>query len=75
MRKELNLTAPPHDGGFLSESQILPRLGVSRRTLGNWRSKGVIPYIRPPGSRRILFDWESVRNALLRRQIGIATDQ
>jgi predicted site-specific integrase-resolvase len=61
-------SAPPHDGGFLSESQLLPRLGVSRRTLKTWRDRGLIPFCRLPGSRRILFDWESVRGALLRAQ-------
>jgi predicted site-specific integrase-resolvase len=70
MRIKAIRDVPPHDGGFLSEVQILPRLGVSRRTLANWRTRGLIPYIRPPGSRRILFDWESVRAALLRQQQG-----
>jgi predicted site-specific integrase-resolvase len=70
MKKELHLTAPPVESGFLNESQILPRLGVSRRTLATWRCKGVIPYIRPPGGRRILFDWDSVKAALMRQQQG-----
>jgi predicted site-specific integrase-resolvase len=73
MSEEQIQTAPSSEGGFLSESQIIPRLGISRRTLANWRNKGVIPYIRPPGGRRILFDWDSVRAALLRRQTGTAT--
>ena len=51
-------------------AELLPRLRVSRRTLATWRSRGVIPFIRLPGSRRILFDWNSVRAALLRQQKG-----
>jgi predicted site-specific integrase-resolvase len=70
MDNKLQQTVPPAQSGFLSESQILPRLGVSRRTLANWRCKGVIPYIRPTGGRRILFDWDSVKAALMRQQKG-----
>jgi predicted site-specific integrase-resolvase len=68
MKIETQPPSIPADTGFLSESQILPRLGVSRRTLSSWRERGQIPFVRLPGSRRILFDWESVRNALLRAQ-------
>jgi predicted site-specific integrase-resolvase len=63
-------TAPPAPTGFQSTSQILPLLGVSRRTFGTWRKRGLIPYVRLPGSRKLLFDWASVRAALLRRQNG-----
>jgi predicted site-specific integrase-resolvase len=70
MRNKAIQELPLHDGGFLSEIQILPRLGVSRRTLANWRTRGLIPYVRLPGSRRILFDWDSVKAALMRQQNG-----
>lgn len=73
-----NHIAPPSipaEAGFKSESQILPLLGVSRRTLSSWRERGLIPFIRLPGSRRIIFDWESVRAALLRRQRDNATGE
>jgi predicted site-specific integrase-resolvase len=61
---------PPSKGGFQSEEQIRPLLGVSRRTLKNWRDRGLIPYVKLPGSRRILFDWPSVQAAILRQQRG-----
>jgi predicted site-specific integrase-resolvase len=65
-------SAPPHNGGFLSETQILPLLQVSRRTLKNWRDKGSIPFCRMPGSRLVKYHWPSVEAALLRNQKGAA---
>jgi predicted site-specific integrase-resolvase len=70
MRTKANQEAPPHDGGFLSQSELLPRLGISRRTLANWRRRGLIPYVKLPGSRRLLFDWQNVKAALLRQEKG-----
>jgi hypothetical protein len=71
MKKDLQLTAPPHQTGFKSETEILQFVPVSRRTLGNWKKKGIIPYIKI--GRRCLYDLESVRASLLRRQTGTAT--
>ncbi len=59
----------PEEQGFLSADQLLTRLPISRGTLRNWCADGSIPYIATPG-RRILFDWPSVRAAMLRRQRG-----
>jgi predicted site-specific integrase-resolvase len=61
-------TSPENPGGFNSEAEILPLVGVSRRTLKKWRERGLIAYVKLPGSRRILYSWESVRSALLRAQ-------
>ena len=52
--------------GFLTVTQLLERLPISRRTLANHRRKGLIPWINLGG--RVLFDWPSVRGALLRQQ-------
>ena len=54
--------------GFIDEKQLLARLPISRRTLGNWKAKGLLPYIKI--GRRCLYDWASVQGALLRRQRG-----
>lgn len=51
---------------FLSEADLLQRLPISRRTLFEWRTAGKIPFVRI--GRRLLFDWGSVREALLRLQ-------
>jgi len=53
---------------FIDEKQLLAKLPISRRTLGNWKAKGVLPYIKI--GRRCLYDWASVQGALLRRQRG-----
>ena len=60
--------APPPPAGFKSETEILQFVPVCRRTWGNWKSKGIIPYIKI--GRRCLYDLESVRRALLRMQRG-----
>jgi predicted site-specific integrase-resolvase len=70
MKKDLQLTVPPAQSGFQSESEILPHVGVSRRTLKNWRDRGLIPFVRLPGSRLIKYHWPSVEAALLRQQRG-----
>jgi hypothetical protein len=54
--------------GFIDEKRLLARLPISRRTLGNWKARGIIPYIKI--GRRCLYDWASVHGALLRRQRG-----
>ncbi len=54
------------DQGFIGEKQLLARLPISRRTLGNWKATGILPYIKI--GRRCLYDWASVQGALLRRQ-------
>jgi hypothetical protein len=56
------------DSGFIDEKQLLARLPISRGTLGNWKAKGLLPYIKI--GRRCLYDWASVQAALLRRQRG-----
>jgi hypothetical protein len=53
---------------FMDEKQLLAKLPISRRTLGNWKAKGIIPHIKI--GRRCLYDWASVQGALLRRQRG-----
>lgn len=57
-----------NETGFIDEKQLLAKLPISRRTLGNWKAKGLVPYIKI--GRRCLYDWESVHGALLRRQRG-----
>src|SRR5271166_6444658 len=54
------------DVGFIGEKQLLARLPISRRTLGNWKATSILPYIKI--GRRCLYDWASVQGALLHRQ-------
>ena len=67
IRAEHNQT-PAAEAGFIGEKQLLARLPISRRTLGNWKASGILPYIKI--GRRCLYDWASVQGALLRRQRG-----
>jgi hypothetical protein len=62
-------TAGPGETGFLDQKQLLARLPVSRRTLFNLRQSG-LPSIPIPGSRKVLFHWDSVRAFLIRQQRG-----
>lgn len=54
--------------GFVTTDELLKKIPISRRTLTNWRHRKLIPYIKLPGTRRVLFDFESVRAALLRME-------
>ncbi len=65
---DLSSAGPPGETGFIDEKRLLARLPVSRRTLGNWKANGILPYIKI--GRRCLYDWPSVQGALLRRQRG-----
>lgn len=56
--------------GFLDTDGILARLPVCRRTLQDWREHGKIPYIQL-GDRRVIYHWDSVKNALLRQQKNV----
>jgi len=51
---------------FLSEAQLLEKIPVCRRTLNSWRRRKLIPFIRLPGTRRVLYDFDLVHAALLR---------
>lgn len=56
--------------GFLDFKQLCQRVPLSERTLREAIKRRQIPHIRLPGARRLLFDWETVRVALLRHQRG-----
>jgi hypothetical protein len=59
-------TLPAANEGFLDEKRILARVPVSKRTWAEWKAKGLIPYVKL--GRRCLYDWPTVREALLRHQ-------
>jgi predicted site-specific integrase-resolvase len=56
--------------GFINEATLRELLPISRRTLHDWRSKGKIPFVRIPGTKRVLYHWKTIESALLRQQKG-----
>ena len=56
------------DAEIINEACLLKRIPVCKRTLQNLRASGHLPFIKLPGSRRILYYWESVKAALIRQQ-------
>lgn len=61
------LPASDNDAEIIDEQALLKKIPVAKRTLKNWRDNG-LPFIRLPGSRRVLYDWPSVRAYLIRLQ-------
>lgn len=60
---------PGNAGEFLTELELRGIIPVSRRTIFEWRRKGILPCIRA-GKRKLLFHRASVEAALLRLQQG-----
>jgi len=54
---------------FINESECLRWVPVSRRTWFDWREKKKLPFIRV-GKKRIIYNWNSVREWLLRQERG-----
>jgi hypothetical protein len=52
--------------GFLSTDDLLKRVPISRGTLNNRMKDGTIPFIKL--GHRVVFDWATVQESLLRRQ-------
>jgi hypothetical protein len=66
-----NEQAPNADeAGFLTESELIVRLKVSRGSLVNYRNQGILPFVRI--GRSVRYHWRSVEQALLRKQRGSA---
>ena len=60
---------PGEPEGFIDTKELSRRLGCSTGTIQNWRRSGRLPYIKTPG-RLVIFDWPSVKAAILRMQRG-----
>lgn len=59
---------------FITLQEMTERLPMTEQTIRKKCKKGLLPFIKLPGSRRLLFDWETVRNTLLRHQRGQGSD-
>jgi hypothetical protein len=61
---------------FLTDEQIAPLIGLSASFLRkDRRTKRVIPFVRFGAKSRVLYDLDSVRAALLARQVGGESNQ
>ena len=69
-RREFQDQASATQSGFLGFKTLCELVPLSERTLRKAVKKGQIPHIRLPGARRLLFDWETTRQAILRFQRG-----
>ena len=67
--------APPSAlAEFINLQQLCERLPLSERSIRAAIKKGHIPCIKLPGSRRLIFCWETTRGALLRYQRGTGAE-
>ena len=70
MSKTDSLTATAETPGFIDETELRRRLGVSRRTIFGWRKSAKLPFVRIPGGRLIRYHWPTIESFLLRQQSG-----
>lgn len=71
MSNKLQTKAATGGDGFLNEEAILVMVPICRRSLHEYRKKGIIPSIKL--GRRTLYHWPAVQAALLRLERGRAT--
>jgi len=45
---------------YLTQEEVAMRFRVSQSTVKNWRDAGLLAYLQPPGSSRVLYPRESV---------------
>ena len=46
--------------GYLTQAEVAGRFRVSQSTVKNWREKGLLRYLRVPGSTRVIYPMDSV---------------
>lgn len=45
---------------YLTQAEVADRFRVTQSTVKNWREKGLLRYLRVPGSTRVLYPIDSV---------------
>lgn len=61
---------PPPPRGFMNAEEVAPLLKMTTRTLWRKVRDGIIPAIRTPNGRAVVFEWPAVHAAYLRYQRG-----
>lgn len=46
---------------YLTQAEVADRFRVAQSTIKNWRDKGLLRYLRVPGSTRVLYPSDSVQ--------------
>jgi DNA-binding transcriptional MerR regulator len=46
---------------YLTQREVADRFRVTQSTVKNWREKGLLRYLRVPGSSRVLYPVDSVQ--------------
>ena len=54
------------DDGFITETELIARLKISRGSAVNYRQKGTLPFVRL--GNHIRYHWPTVSATLLRQQ-------
>jgi len=45
---------------YLTQAEVADRFRVTQSTIKNWRDKGLLQYLRVPGSTRVLYPSDAV---------------
>jgi excisionase family DNA binding protein len=48
------------DQRYLTQEEVAMRFRVSQSTVKNWRDAGLLEYLQPPGSTRVLYPRKAV---------------
>jgi len=59
-------TAPANEANFITESELIARLKISRGSAINYRQSGKLPFVRL--GHHIRYHWPTVQEKLLRQQ-------
>jgi excisionase family DNA binding protein len=62
MNENINQKESSHEleNKYLTQEEVALRFRVSQSTIKNWRDKGLLEYLQPTGSTRVLYPRETV---------------
>jgi hypothetical protein len=53
-------TTNENEPRYMTQEEVAQRFRVSPSTVKNWRDKGLLEYLQPPGSTRVLYPRKSI---------------
>ena len=62
MKENINQKESSHElkNKYLTQEEVALRFRVSQSTIKNWRDKGLLEYLQPTGSTRVLYPRETI---------------